>query len=136
MNFSFEVGDIVEFRMDSPRRKNGVEMKLVRKFVSDVFHAELPDGSLLRVRTNELLRIRRPSDAVKHRQVQMRKLEKKRQRDLRTAMIERRRTEFAHVKEFGIRLTAEGLPDQRMKPRYSAKNAPIVIKSRKRSGLL
>lgn len=135
MNFAFEVGDIVVFTPRNKRREDGVEMELVREFVRGVFHAKLPDGRILRVRTQELIRVRRPSDEIKRAQVEERKKAKALDLQVRKDRVERNVQEFEHLKEFRIRLTAQGLPDKRCKPRYTAKNSPVIIRTKPRGSL-
>lgn len=135
MNFAFTVGDIVEFATNCVRSPKCVEMELVREYVGNVFHARLPDGTILRVRSSELIRIRRPSDEVERVAVEARKAQRKVERDAREDRVERNKEEFAYMGKYRVRLTAKGLPDKRCKPKFSAKNAPQSIRARGRSNL-
>lgn len=129
MNFEFEEGDIVHFRKDKKLEPQNTDMELVKEFVRGVFHARLADGRILRVRSSDLLRVRRPSDAVKQKEVEQRKAERAVAKKVREDRVERNLEEFAEMEEYRVPLTAKGLPDKRYKPRYNAKNSPFRIKS-------
>lgn len=129
VNFTFKVGDVVVLRGASD------EMLLVREFVTGVFHAKRSDGSLLRVRSSQLLRVRRPSDEARAAEVAARKALKATEIKSRLEHVTRNQRDFEEMEGIGIRLTAKGLPDKRCKPRYRAENAPLAIKPRGRSNL-
>ena len=129
MNFNFLVGDVVVLRGASD------EMILVREFVAGVFHAKRADGSLLRVRSAQIVRVRRPSDEVRAAEVAARKELKATELRARKEHVDRNMRDFQVVEDIGIRLTAKGLPDKRCKPRYRADTAPVAIKPRGRSNL-
>lgn len=131
MNFEFREKDIVVLK-DRPE----LEMELVKEFVRGVFHAKRPDGKILRVRSAQLVRVRRPSDEAERAAIDERKAQKAQELKLRADRVERNTEEFAHLAEYRIRLTADGLPDQRQKPKYTAKNSPERIRRKPRGELI
>lgn len=132
MNFEFRVGDFVEWK-----KMPGVRLELVREFVAGIFHAKREDGTLFRVRSADLsVRLRRPSEEIERKKIDERKARKQEELRVRKDRVEKNRKEFAHLSAYKIRLTADGLPDQRCKPRYDAKTSPKSIKPRSRSNLL
>lgn len=136
MNFRFAVGDEVILSRTCGRGPKDTVLVLVREYVAGVFHAELPDGSVLRVRSSELVRVRRPSDDAARAQVAERRAQREIERAAKLDRVRRNREEFEHMEQYRVRLTADGLPDKRCKPKFSAKNAPQSIRSRGRSNLL
>lgn len=135
MNFEFKVGDVVIFRPDQGRGDS--KMRLVKAFVAGIFHAKVigGDGPLLRVRTPELIRADRPSDAIKRAAIAERRKIKKAVLAARRRRVEVNREAFVDMVEIGIRLTADGLPDKRCKPKYTAKTSPVQIKVKPRGQL-
>lgn len=135
MNFEFKVGDVVVFRPDQERGDS--KMELVKAFVAGIFHAKVigGDGPLLRVRTSQLIRADRPSDEIKKAAVAERKALKQVTLAARRRRVEVNRAAFVDMVEIGIRLTADGLPDKRCKPKYTAKTSPIQIKIKPRGQL-
>jgi len=130
VNFRFEVGDIVVLV------GGGQRMVLVHEFVRGLFHAKLPDGRILRVRSSQLLRVQRPSDDVKRTETDRRKAERAVELSVRRSRVERNKQEFGYLAQFRIPLTADGLPDKRYKPKYTAANSPKGIRRKPRGGLL
>jgi hypothetical protein len=128
MNFSFKLGDIVVLRTDLHR-----QMVLVKEFVDGIFWAQGSKGILVRVRTAQLLRVRRPSDDIKQQAVDLRKLERAKLKVLRNKRREENIAEFKSMEKLGVRLTADGMPDQRIKKlKFSAVNAPVIVKIKPR----
>lgn len=129
MNFKFLVGDHVIFRPELNRGKD--RMVLVKEFVEGIFHAETLHGQILRVRSNQMIRLYRPSVAEKQVLIDERKEQKRKELEVRKARIEKNEEIFARMREFRIPLTAQGLPDRRHKPKYNASNAiDLKIKPR------
>jgi len=133
VNFDFRVGDVVEFSPSTGRGEG--PMELVRRFVPGVFHARTSDGRLLRVRTSQLVRLRRPSDEVEAAEVAKRRAEKVAEMEYRKQRVADNVAAFSHLGEIGIRLTAKGLPDRRCKPKYTASTSPVAIRQRGRNSI-
>ena len=123
MNFVFKVEDVVRFRDDCPRQPR-TRMALVKEFVGKAWWAKTDTGAYLRVRSNELLLLFRPSEEVERRAVEARKVERKRMRDFKDKTVRRNQEAFAHMEEYKVPLTATGLPDKRYKPKYTVQNVP------------
>lgn len=139
MNFTFAVKDEVVFIPGSKHIAAKLFPAPIILTVTKVFpkagalwlQSPTKRHEVYRVRTSDVVRIRRPSDDVEADRIAHKKLERAAKKDIEDRMIARRREEFQHLEEYKIRLTAKGLPDQRMKPRYTASNAPILFRKAK-----
>lgn len=145
MNFIFKVGDTVKIRSGC---KQAIPSDLDQSFViakefivkglgaGKLFRLRSESGRVLRVYSKDLLRLDRPEDLEAIKAKEERKALRKLKKDAKEAMVARRKEEFADMAKLKIPLTAEGLPDKRYKPRYTAATSPITIKASRRGGLI
>jgi hypothetical protein len=127
VNFTILVGDVVTVRPNRERTRGlvGIEMIVIREFGHGIFWCEGPDGFVWRLHSAELDRARRPSDERRRAEIDERLLVAERRRQAELVVIENNARMYARVRRYGVRLTAKGLPDGRMKfvlpPRIRAK---------------
>lgn len=124
INFSFELGDIVRHPTLGDQ---DLEVSKLFPKTKHVLLAKTPDGSVYRLYTAELVRVRRPKDEIAKAERETARLAKAEAKKAEMKFIEARRSAFARYLASGGRLTKEGLPDKRVTKLREAKDGRRII---------